>query len=100
MPMRGRPVPASATRVTWYVVLADVEGLKATTVRFCPATVLDISFRKSPYEWISVLFTDVMTVYGCMPAVNAGEAPCVKPTMPTPSWTGVTAARMTDENTA
>ena len=68
-------------------------------MRFCPATVLDISFRKSAYEWISVLFTEVMTVYACIPAVCAGEAPCVKATMPTPSWTGVTAASMTEENT-
>src|SRR5438034_11670704 len=99
MPMRGRPVPASATKVTWYGFDADVVGSKATTVRFCPATVLDISFRKSAYEWISVLFTEVMTVYACIPAVCAGEAPCVKATMPTPSWTGVTAASMTEENT-
>src|SRR5437867_11901056 len=97
--MRGRPVPASATKVTWYGFDADVVGSKATTVRFCPATVLDISFRKSAYEWISVLFTEVMTVYACIAAVCDGEAPCVKATMPTQSWTGVTAASMTEEYT-
>src|SRR5437773_10104535 len=99
MPMRGRPVPASATKVTWYGFDADVVGSKATTVRFCPATVLDISFRKSAYGWISVVFAEVMTVYACMPAGCPGQAAWRTATMGTASWTGGTAAGMREEYT-
>src|SRR6266581_1122915 len=98
MPRSGRPVPGSAARVTTYGSYVEFDGLNVTTETFCPGTTRSIAFRKSAYERTGVLLTSVITVYASMPADCAGEPPAVKPTMPTPSWAGVTDAIMTDEN--
>src|SRR6266508_40861 len=98
MPRSGRPVPGSAARITKNDAFAEVDGLKALTATFWPGTTSSIAARKYAYERTGVLLNSVITVYASMPADCAGEPPSVKPTMPTPSWTGVTDDIMTDEN--
>src|SRR6266540_3912430 len=98
MPRSGRPVPGSAASVTTYDAYVEFDGLKVVTETFWPGTTRSIASRNSAYERTGVLLTSVITVYASMPTDCAGDPLSVKPTMPTPSWTGVTDAIMTDEN--
>src|SRR6266568_582683 len=97
MPSRDRFVPDSAMSVTWNVAYAEDCGSNVWTEMLSPAFVRAIASRKSVYEWMSVPLTCVIMVYADMLADWAGELPVVNPTIPTPSWTGVTDAIITDE---
>src|SRR6266516_5533316 len=98
MPRSGRPVPGSPASITKNDAYVEFDGLNVITETFWPGTTRSIAARKSAYERTGVLLTSVITVYASMPADCAGEPPSAKPTLPTPSWTGVTDTIMTDEN--